>query len=58
LETAKIKIGNSLSDDIGVTKGCIFGKALAELSDGIKINGQAINNIRYADDTVIIANNN
>jgi len=72
-QTAKIKIDNSFSDEIGVRKGVlirkspflfnlyseeIFGKALAELSDGIKINGQAINNIRYADDAVIIANNN
>jgi len=74
-QTAKIKIGNSLSDEIavrkGVRQGCIlspllfnlyskeiFGKALTGLSDGIKTNGQAINNIRYADDAVIIANNN
>jgi len=53
----------------GVRQGCIlsplllyseeiFEKALAELSESIKINEQAINNIRYADDAVIIANNN
>ncbi|XP_077295555.1 uncharacterized protein LOC143917829 [Arctopsyche grandis] len=32
----------------------IFREALNEVSDGITINGQTINNIRYADDTVIL----
>jgi len=35
----------------------IFREALEEVNDGIKINGEYINNIRYSDDTVIFANN-
>lgn len=35
----------------------IFKEALDADSDGIVVNGQIINNIRYADDTVLIAEN-
>lgn len=53
----------------GVRQGCIlsptlfniysekiFQKALENIQEGIKVNGRFVNNIRYADDTVIIAN--
>ena len=30
-------------------------RELEEIEEGIQINGQRINNIRYADDTVLIA---
>jgi len=52
----------------GVRQGCIlsslrfntysdtiFREALSEESPGITVNGKVINNLRYADDTVIIA---
>ena len=34
----------------------IFQNALEDIQEGIKVNGRFVNNIRYADDTVIIAN--
>lgn len=35
----------------------IFQEALDELKVGIKVNGQVVNNLRYADDTLILAEN-
>jgi len=34
-----------------------FSEAISENTIGIKVNGIPINNIRYADDTVILAEN-
>ena len=34
----------------------IFQNVLEDKQEGIKVNGRFVNNIRYADDTVIIAN--
>jgi len=34
----------------------IFQETLEDTDSGIKINGEYINNIRYADDTVVFAN--
>ena len=33
----------------------LFQEALEGFPEGIKLNGKTINNIRYADDTVILA---
>ncbi|KAL3278231.1 hypothetical protein HHI36_013569 [Cryptolaemus montrouzieri] len=33
----------------------IFDRSLADISEGVKINGVNVNSIRYADDTVLIA---
>ena len=35
----------------------VFSETLHDILIGIKINGRAVNNIRYADDTVLIAGN-
>ena len=35
----------------------IFQEALEDVEMGVKVNGVWINNIRYADDTVLIADN-
>lgn len=33
----------------------IFEEAIKDTSDGIKINGVTLNNLRYADDTAVLA---
>jgi len=40
---------------INMYSEAIFQNALDEAEDGLKVNGKLINNLRYADDTVIIA---
>lgn len=73
-QTAQIKLGGNMSNNIrirrGVRQGCvlspllfnlyseaIFRVALEDVEMGIRVNGTWINNIRYADDTVLIAEN-
>ena len=63
------KLTNSVPIRRGVRQGCIlsptffnmylekiFQNALEDIQEGIKVNERFVNNIRYADDTVIIAN--
>ena len=69
-QQASIKIGNSTSNSIpikkGVRQGCVASPDLFNLyqetimrgitdMEGIKVGGHNLNNIRYADDTVLIA---
>ena len=69
-QKAVVKIGDDRSDLIkierGVRQGCVLSPDLFSLYsqlvmdeleqlDGIKIGGRNINNIRYADDTVLLA---
>ena len=70
-QKAAIKLTEDLSNWIdikrGVRQGCVMSpdlfnlysefifRELEEIEEGIQINGQRINNIRYADDTVLIA---
>ena len=70
-QTAVVKIGNDISESItvkkGVRQGCILSPILFNLYtdymieeafedlDGIRINGENLTNIRYADDTVLVA---
>ena len=71
-QTAAMRIGNYLSvfQDIkrGVRQGCLLSPDLFSIYSeiimralegmpGIKIGGYKMNNIRYADDTVLIADN-
>ena len=39
----------------GVRQGCILSPCLDEAQAGIKIAGRDINNLRYADDTNLVA---
>ena len=69
-QSAEIKIGNEKSKKVevqrGVRQGCVLSpdlfslyseKIMEEIKDieGIMIGGENINNLRYADDTVLIA---
>ena len=69
-QIASVKIEGETSQWVsikrGVRQGCVFSpdsfnlyseRALAEIEhlDGIKVGGVNVNNIRYADDTVLIA---
>ena len=71
-QTAAMRIGNYLSafQDIkrGVRQGCVLSPDLFSIYSeitmralegmpGIKVGGYNMNNIRYADDTVLIADN-
>jgi len=70
-QKAAIKLTEGLTEwtDIkrGVRQGCVMSpvlsnlysefilKELEEVDEGIQVNGRRINNIRYADDTVLLA---
>ena len=69
-QTAAIRVGTEVSKfqhiKQGVRQGCVLSPDLLSLYSemimrhiqelpGIKVGGQCINNIRYADDTVLIA---
>ena len=71
-QTAKVKIGDNLSKEVevqrGARQGCVLSpdmftlyseEVMSELKEleGIRIGGENINNLRYADDTVLIATN-
>ena len=71
-QRASIWLEKSLSDEIpikrGVRQGCVLSPCLFNLytetifryiedSKGVIIGGTRINNLRYADDTVLLANN-
>ena len=69
-QDTKIRIGNDMSESLkikrGVRQGCVLSPSLFNLYTehifrqidefpGVKIGGRNINNIRYADDTVLLA---
>ncbi|XP_060534506.1 uncharacterized protein LOC132706926 [Cylas formicarius] len=52
-QSARIRIEGSKSYQLGIE--FTFDRALADISEGVKVNGVNINSIRYADDTILIA---
>ncbi|KAG1692298.1 DNA repair protein complementing XP-G cells [Nymphon striatum] len=71
-QAARVRVGDTLSDKVqierGVRQGCIMSPTLfgrytedifkkATCKMGIKVNGRIVNNLRYADDTALIAEN-
>ena len=68
-QSAAVRIGGDLSEyrpiQRGVRQGCVLSPDLFNIYSevilrkldypGLKVNGENINNIRYADDTVLIA---
>ena len=69
-QKAAVKVGDELTDTVdirrGVRQGCVLSPDLfslysevilreIEMVDGFNVGGHNINNIRYADDTVLIA---
>ena len=69
-QDTKIRIGNHMSESLkikrGVRQGCVLSPSLSNLYTenifrqidelpGVKIGGRNINNLRYADDTVLLA---
>ena len=69
-QDTKIRIGNDMSESLkikrGVRQGCVLSPSLFNLYTehifrqidelpGVKIGGRNINNLRYADDTVLLA---
>ncbi|GFR72204.1 retrovirus-related Pol polyprotein from type-1 retrotransposable element R2 [Elysia marginata] len=69
-QKTKVRVGKDLSDEVdikkGVRQGCVLSPSLfnlyteyifPEIDDvpGLKVNGENINNLRYADDTVLLA---
>ena len=70
-QKAKVRVGDSQSEKIdikrGVRQGCIMSPRLfnrytedifrdANKEEGIRVNGRNVNNLRYADDTALLAN--
>ena len=69
-QKTKIRIDGAISEEVriqkGVRQGCVLSPSLFNLyteyifreidqAPGLKINGEVINNLRYADDTVLLA---
>ena len=71
-QKTRIRIDGAISEEVniqkGVRQGCVLSPSLFNLyteyifreidqMSGLKINGETINNLRYADDTVLLAEN-
>ncbi|GFS24696.1 endonuclease-reverse transcriptase [Elysia marginata] len=69
-QKTKVRVGKDLSDEVdikkGVRQGCVLSPSLfnlyteyifREIDDvlNLKVNGENLNNLRYADDTVLLA---
>ncbi|GFR91785.1 retrovirus-related Pol polyprotein LINE-1, partial [Elysia marginata] len=69
-QNTKVRVGKDLSDEVdikkGVRQGCVLSPSLfnlyteyifREIDDvpGLKVNSENINNLNYADDTVLLA---